>query len=279
MGAALDKGSCFGTEDDVLAGSGAGSPADPFVDEVGGAGAVGAGAGGEFDGVAGDVFGNGHLFHDLLKGQELIATEEAMHGLFFATRRTGDDGDFFVLAEVVDDDVQHEAVELCLGQRIGAFHLDWVLCGEHKEGLREMHRVSGDGDLMLLHGLQQRSLGFGRRAVDLIREDHVGKDGAFIEDHAAALVGVFEDLRAGDVGGHEIGRELDAVEAEVEDIGHGFHQQRLRQTGCASDQAVAARDQGDEHLIHDILLANDDLADFRKEPPAYSGHHLDNLLI
>ncbi len=279
VGAALDEGSRLRAEDEILASSSAGSPADPIVDEIGGAGAVRAGAGGEFDGVAGDVFGDGHLFHDLLEGLELLSGEEAMDGLFFSTRGAGDDGDFFVLAEVVDDDVQHEAVELRLGQRIGAFHLDGVLRGEHEEGLGERHGVSGDGDLMLLHGLQQRGLGLWRRAVDLIREDHVGKDGAFVEDHAAALLGVFQDLRAGDVRRHEIGRELDAVEAEIEDICHGFYQQRLCQTGRASDQAVPTRDEGDEHLIDDILLADDDLADFRKEPPAYSGHHFDDLLI
>ena len=277
--AALDEGSCLGTEDEVLAGSCAGSPADPFVDEVGSAGAVGAGAGGEFHGVAGDVFGDGDLLHDLLEGLKLLAGKEAMHGLFFATRGEGDDGDFFVLAEVIDDDVQHEAVELRFGQRVGAFHLDGVLRGENEEGLGEMHGVSGDGDLMLLHGLQQRGLGLRRRAVDLIREDHVGKDGAFVEDHATPLLGILQDLRAGDVGGHEVGRELDAVEAEVEDIGHGFDQQRLRQTGSAGDEAMPACEQSDEHLINDLNLSDDDLANFSGHFLSYPSDHLDDLFF
>jgi hypothetical protein len=42
---------------------------------------------------------------------------------------------------------------------------------------------------------------------------------------------------------------------------------------------MSARDEGDEHLIHDLLLAYDDLADLSKEPPSYPGHHLDDLLI
>jgi len=279
VGAALDEGSGLRAEDEVLAGTCSCSPADPFVDEVGGARAVRARRCSEFDGVAGDVFGDGDFLYDLLECLELLAGEEPMDRLFFATGGAGDDGDFFVLAEVVDDDVQHEAVELSLWQRVGAFHLDGVLCGEHEEGLGEMHGVSGDGDLMLLHRFEQRGLGLRRRAVDLIREDHVSKDGAFVEDHAAALLSIFEDLRAGDVGGHEIGRELDAIKAEIEDISYSFHQQRLCQTGCAGDEAMPARDEGDEHLIHDLMLADDDLTDLGEEPLANSGHHFDDLLI
>ena len=77
---------------------------------------------------------------------------------------------------------------------------------------------------------------------------------------AGALV-LLEDLRAGDVGGHQVGRELDAVEAEVQDPGQAADQQGLGQAGHAHQQHVAAGEEGDQHLLDHLLLADDDLGD------------------
>ena len=46
-----------------------------------------------------------------------------------------DDLELFLLVGIVDVDVEHEAVELRLGQRVGAFLLDRVLRGQHEERL------------------------------------------------------------------------------------------------------------------------------------------------
>ena len=88
---------------------------------------------------------------------------------------------------IVDEDVEHEAVELGLGQRIGAFLLDRVLRGQHEERLGQRCRVPPDGDLVLLHRLQQRRLRLGRRAVDLVGQDHVGEDRALAGTGTRAL--------------------------------------------------------------------------------------------
>ena len=74
-----------------------------------------------------------------------------------------------------------------------------------------------------------------------------------------------ENLGAGDVRRHQIGRELDALEVEIEDVGERLDQQRLRQAGHAGDQAVAAREQRDEHFFDDFVLADDDLAQLRED--------------
>ena len=74
---------------------------------------------------------------------------------------------------------------------------------------------------------------------------------------AAVLV---EDLGAGDVGRHQVGRELDALEAQVEDLRQRLDQQRLGQPGHAGEQAVAAGEERDQDLIDDLVLADDDLA-------------------
>src|SRR3712207_8091177 len=41
---------------------------------------------------------------------------------------------------VVDDDLEHEAVDLRLGQRVGALGLDRVLRGEHEERVGHLER-------------------------------------------------------------------------------------------------------------------------------------------
>jgi len=46
------------------------------------------------------------------------------------------------------------------------------------------------------------------------------------------LPSVLEDFGAGDVGGHKVGRELDALEVEMENPRDGFDEQRLGQPGA-----------------------------------------------
>ena len=77
---------------------------------------------------------------------------------------------------MVDDDVEHEAVELRFGQRIRAFELDRVLRREDEERLVELVGASLDRDAVLLHRLEQRGLRLRRRAVDLVGQDDVGED-------------------------------------------------------------------------------------------------------
>ncbi len=59
---------------------------------------------------------------------------------------------------IEDVDLHQEAVELRLGQRIGAFLLERVLGGEHVERRRQVVAGAGDGDVVFLHRLQQRRL-------------------------------------------------------------------------------------------------------------------------
>jgi hypothetical protein len=77
---------------------------------------------------------------------------------------------------VVHADVEHEAVELGLGQRVGALLLDRVLRRQHEERVGQRVVFAADGDLALLHRLQQRGLRLGRGAVDLVGQHDVGED-------------------------------------------------------------------------------------------------------
>ena len=77
---------------------------------------------------------------------------------------------------------------------------------------------------------------------------------------AAAGRRVFlNDVRAGDVRRHQVGRELDALELEVEHLGQRGDEQRLGQAGHADDQAVAADEQRQQHLLDHVVLADDQL--------------------
>jgi hypothetical protein len=74
------------------------------------------------------------------------------------------------------------------------------------------------------------------------------------------VVVFFDDVGAGDVGRHQIGRELDALELQAQHLRHGAHEQRLGRAGQAGNQAVAADEQADTHLFDHLVLADDDAA-------------------
>ena len=103
---------------------------------------------------------------------------------------------------VADRDARHEAVALRLGEGVGALHLDGVLGRDHHERLLEHVGRVVDGDLALLHGLEQGGLGLGGGPVDLVADHDVGEDAAGPELELAGVL--VEDRDAGDVGGQQV---------------------------------------------------------------------------
>ena len=75
----------------------------------------------------------------------------------------------------------------------------------------------------------------------------------------------FEDVGAGDVGGHQVGRELDAVEIQLQHPGQRADHERLGQPGHADQQAMAAGEDGGQQQFDDLVLADDDLVEFVEE--------------
>ena len=70
---------------------------------------------------------------------------------------------------------------------------------------------------MLLHGFEERGLRFWRRAVDFIGENHVSEERPFRNmKSSAGFRVVLQDVGAGDVPRHQVGRELDPLEGEVQ---------------------------------------------------------------
>ena len=132
----------------------------------------------------------------------------------------------------VDGDLEEEAVELRLGQRVGALVLDRVLGGHHHEAIAERAGGAVGGDLALLHRLEQRGLGLRRGAVDLVGEQRVGEDrprpelelGAVRAPHAGA-----DDVR-----GEQVGGELQPGEPGVDGRRGAPRHQRLGRPGTPS---------------------------------------------
>ena len=168
------------------------------------------------------------------------------------------------MAGVVDLHHEHEAVELRLGQGIGALLLDGVLGREDEEGVRQLVAGPAARHLSLDHRLEQRGLGLGRGPVDLVSEDDVREHRARLEAEAPRRgLGVHvQELGPRDVRGHQVGGELDAVEAEVQGFGEAGDEERLREPRHPLEEAVAAGEQGDEELVDDLILSHDHAVEF-----------------
>ena len=113
-----------------------------------------------------------------------------------------------------------------------------------------------------LHALQQCRLRARTGTVDFVGHQQLGEHRSLDEpERAAACVGLFQHLGAQDVGGHQVGRELDAFGAHAEHDPQGLDQQGLGKTGHADQQQVTSGEERNEGLIDDRLLAINDLAD------------------
>ena len=196
----------------------AGAPLHPLLDEVELGAAARPRAVGQPHRVAHHFLGDQHLPHVILDLQDVGAAQHARRLRPPGARRIRHHLHFIVFREIGHDDVEQEAIELRFGQRIGAFELDRVLRGQHEERPLELIGPARGGDVILLHRLEQRGLRLRRRAVDLVGEDDLREDRPLHEPQRARAVILVEDLGAGDVGRHQVGRELDALEAQVENL-------------------------------------------------------------
>ena len=115
---------------------------------------------------------------------------------------------------------------------------------------------------MLLHCFEQRRLGFRRCAVDFVRENDVGENRAANKDKRAfpGLIRFLENVRAGNVRGHQVRRKLDAIELQRHDLRQRIDDHRLRQSRHAHEQAVASGKNTNQQSFDDLFLADDDFA-------------------
>ncbi|MCY1234834.1 hypothetical protein D9M72_474270 [compost metagenome] len=121
--------------------------------------------------------------------------------------------------------------------------------------------LATDGDLALLHRFEQGRLHLRRRTVHLVRQNEVGEDRTFLKAKLAfAAVGKI-DLRPGDVGGQEVGGELDARQLRVEVLRHALDGPGLGEPRQALDEQVAVAEQAQQQALDHAFLADDRFAD------------------
>ena len=120
-----------------------------------------------------------------------------------------------------------------------------------------------DGDVALLHHLEQRGLGLRRGPVDLVGEDDVGEHGAPAEVERA--VGLVVHEPAGDVRGQQVGRELDAAPRPLHRVRDRLGQRRLAGAGHVVEQEVTLGEQAHQRERDLVALALDDLLDVVEE--------------
>ena len=122
--------------------------------------------------------------------------------------------------------------------------------------------MAAHGAGAFLHGFEQCRLGLWRRAINFVGQHDVAKDRALDKGPLTMAGGevFFDNVRAGNVGGHQVRRELDAPERQAERLRDGAHHQRFGGAGQAGDQAMPADKERGKDLVEHLLLADDDLA-------------------
>ena len=122
--------------------------------------------------------------------------------------------------------------------------------------------LAGRRDGALLHRFEHGRLRLGRGPVDFVGQADLGEDRAALELEEPLAVGrLHHHVGAQDVGRHQVGRELDAGEIQVEGFGQGADQERFAQSRHAFQQAMAAGEQARQHAVDDLVMADNDAAD------------------
>ena len=146
------------------------------------------------------------------------------------------------------------------------FHLQRILRRQHEEGLVEQVDLVGHGDGLLRHGLQQRRLRFRRGAVDLVGQHEVGEDRARLERELAPTLRILDQMFVPVMSaGIRSGVNWMRLNSSQR-LGERSHQHGLAQPGHALEQGVATGDEADQHVAHDVRLADHDGGDLVLDP-------------
>jgi hypothetical protein len=132
---------------------------------------------------------------------------------------------------------------------------------------------NGDGDVALLHALEQAGLRLRRRAVDLVDQHDVGEDrpGPELEAGLALVV----DLRAHDVCRKQIGRALHARELAVDGTRERARERGLAHARIVLHEDVALGEQGHDHALEHFRPDLDGGADVGRHAAGHGDRRVD----
>ena len=129
-----------------------------------------------------------------------------------------------------------------------------------------MPRVAQQSDRVLLHRLQQGGLSLGAGAVDLVGQEDIGEDRAALKVISPAARRFPQNVRAQNVAGHEVGRELHAAKLQVQNLPQGLDEGRFSHAGQTFQQDVpSAEDAGQHHAVQ-LVPAQQDRVELPKGP-------------
>ena len=244
-----------------LRGPHAAAKIDVLLDEIGAFAAVRPRGAHQIYRVTGHRFSHRSHAHQLLKAENLFAGGD---GISLGAGGGGgqiDNLDLIFRRQIIQNRIKEEPIQLRFGQWISAFQFDGILRGENEKRRFDFVLVTTHRAGQLLHCLKQSGLRFRRRAVDFIGQQNVRKNRTG-DERPGAMAGAgifFDDVGAGDVGRHQIGRELNAVKTKAQRARQRAHQQRLGGAGKTREQTMPSHEQRDENTLDDVFLAYDDL--------------------
>ena len=90
------------------------------------------------------------------------------------------------------------------------------------------------------------------------------------DDRSSSITSAPEDVRR-----HQVGRELNAVELQVDGFRQLLDDQRLRQARHAAEQAVPAGEKRNQDFAQDATLADDRLPELALQPRRHLGDAVD----
>ena len=118
--------------------------------------------------------------------------------------------------------------------------------------------------MLLLHRFQQCGLRFRRSSVDFVCQQHIGKQRALheLKRPASGLRIILQNFGTGDVGGHQIGSELNPPKAELKNGCQCAAQQCFGQPRHTDQQHVATTEHCHQQFVDHLILTDDDATDF-----------------
>ena len=260
--AAVEERADLGGEDAGLSAARRRAEPNEALHHLGSVGAVGVRRLEEANRIVLDVARGGDLADEALHPENVFALQDRSDLRGGARGRAIHDRVELFAPRERDVELEEEAIELRLGQRIRALTLERVLRREDHERFFEDVGSPRDGDGVLLHRLEERALRLRRRAVDLVREHDVREDRAFAKLELLPAPGrVGDHRRPEDVGRHEIGGELDARELERQGLCEGADEESLAEAGHPLEERVRSDEHARERSVDDVAIADDHLRD------------------
>ncbi len=258
---AMEQRAGFARHHDLLASSRSGSPLDALRYPFQRVGLFGPQRANHVQDILFDILWERDKPYDLLESQDLRTGDDRSYLPGSGSGGPFDDLALLLSRWIVHDGLKQESVALGFGQRIRSLLFDRILGRQNKKWFGQFVRLSSDGHRMLLHGLEQRGLRLGGSAIDFVREEDLRKDGTFCEcELPVACLGLLNNVCSGNVRGHQVGCELNAMELEIHGLCKRSDHEGFGEPWHSFQKAMATRKHRDQELLDRFVLANDHLS-------------------